>query len=342
VTEVQPTNVTPLQVRDPTAADLIGLLEHHDTHHYGIPDERHVRLDWTRARGLELVPVSQDLVPGDVYVFPYIALADALDGTRLPADRVAKAALKIAAKVRDTPILEALGYVPAAWTVPPERYFDVPFPAHTRVTVSGVFGTVASPVEEWSFSVKTEARPDPQDQAALNTAATTALTAYGTTLAGVQTGKIVATTVKYARIDGTGHVAKFPDGSYQQGIAHGEIAGKTSEASPRNLPLQTALVISLGTARVGPSGKGRFFLPFQMSSAIGDDFRISEGTANGFAAQATAWLRAVNGILGPVVVVSSKGFVSPVTGVRVGRVLDTMRSRRESIDEGYVSRPITV
>jgi hypothetical protein len=36
-----------------------------------------------------------------------------------------------------------------------------------------------------------------------------------------------------------------------------------------------------------------------------------------------------------VVVVSSKGYNSEVTGVRVGRVLDTMRSRRRSLPETY-------
>jgi len=36
-----------------------------------------------------------------------------------------------------------------------------------------------------------------------------------------------------------------------------------------------------------------------------------------------------------VVVASTKGFNTPVTGVRVGRVVDTMRSRRRQLPETF-------
>ena len=106
---------------------------------------------------------------------------------------------------------------------------------------------------------------------------------------------------------------------------------------------QTALAVSLVTGRRGPTGKGRFYLP--CPTALHDDtFLISAAAAEGVRASAVTLINDLNNLPGldsfpsfGVVVASSKGYNTPVTGVRVGRVVDVIRSRRSSIAEAYTT-----
>jgi hypothetical protein len=106
-------------------------------------------------------------------------------------------------------------------------------------------------------------------------------------------------------------------------------------------PLQVAFVVSLNTARRGPTGKGRCFLPCPGMALFPSDGLTDAATAQAAAvsfAQLVSDLNNVPGIDGvapKVTIASSKGYNSDVTSVRTGRVFDTMRSRRRSQEELY-------
>jgi hypothetical protein len=100
-------------------------------------------------------------------------------------------------------------------------------------------------------------------------------------------------------------------------------------------PPQVSLVTTLDTGVPGASGRGRIHLPgprFTLAS-----FRITENDALATAAAVKDFITAVEtDLAAQVSVASSTGPVRAVTALRVGRVLDTMRSRREDVLEAYV------
>jgi hypothetical protein len=101
-------------------------------------------------------------------------------------------------------------------------------------------------------------------------------------------------------------------------------------------PAQIALCVGLTTpATRGFAHAGRFFLPVS-ALPFGSDGRLSQSTADNAADDVKAFVNAVNGVNddGDVCVFSQTGQVLRlVTGVRVGRVLDTQRRRRTSLPE---------
>lgn len=104
-------------------------------------------------------------------------------------------------------------------------------------------------------------------------------------------------------------------------------------------PPQIAVAVTLRTAkRRGRAHAGRFYLPM-LAQTMGPDGRMSVGAQQGLATAATTFLDDLNAALpGYEVAVLSNvgtGEVETVTHVAVGRVVDTMRSRRTSLDEDY-------
>lgn len=209
-------------------------------------------------------------------------------------------------------------------------------PAHTLVTFSGVIGSGAAQVETWSFSVKAaQLAAGDRTIANLIAIANECQQRYADNFVTHTGEDTVLTNVRVAAIDATGHVEKTADGEYVQGDHAANWAG-TEAKQP--MPLQTALCVSLNTARAGATGKGRFFLPWPAMSLDATDKRIPVAQATPFLGYVVNFLTGVQDALGvDLQVVSSKGYMSPVTGVRLGRVPDTMRSRREDSPEGYVS-----
>ena len=105
-------------------------------------------------------------------------------------------------------------------------------------------------------------------------------------------------------------------------------------------PPQVAIVVSLDTAiRRGRAHAGRFYLPLPgpVLSASGV---LAAAEQEKYVDAATTMIEGLNNALQPwqVGVVSDigPGAQQRVTHVRVGRVFDTMRSRRRSLDEAYV------
>lgn len=216
-------------------------------------------------------------------------------------------------------------------------------PTHTRITFSGVFGSTVSPVEIWSFNVHTG--PLSATTAAnAATVATAARTAWQTNWGPLLSTDITLTRTRVAVVDSNSRVAKDFDGSFKQGDNVTAGGGSVAMPAASRMPTQAALVISLRSARADATGKGRFFLPFQMPNyALQTDFRLTSATADAVAAAAKAFLNGVaSAASAPIVVASGggkagggTGYLSPVTSVRVGRVVDTMRSRRNAQLEAY-------
>jgi hypothetical protein len=107
---------------------------------------------------------------------------------------------------------------------------------------------------------------------------------------------------------------------------------------------QIAVVLSLRTARPrGYASNGRMYVP--CSQAIGSsDGRISAATALGIATAGATLIAAINDVgLGQAAVMSAVGAgrTEPITGVRVGRVMDTQRRRRNQLAEEYTD-PVAV
>lgn len=213
-------------------------------------------------------------------------------------------------------------------------------PAHVRVVFSGLVGTVAAPVEHWAFGVNFphDAISPANDDVVDDALAGTLKGVWDGALKPYTPGDNFLTSVKVSRVGDDGHVEKRPDGSYLQGEWVGSSVGA---AGTITMPLSTALVVSLTTARSGPTGKGRIFLPFPGMVLQVADKRLSAADATTMAGAAKQFINNLATVMTfPAQVVSSKGYMSAVTGVRVGRVPDTLRSRRRSSPEAYVSLPL--
>lgn len=213
-------------------------------------------------------------------------------------------------------------------------------PPHTRCTFEGIVGTVAAPLERWSFSVNFpyDVAWEESNETVDDLIAAGARDAYDGTISALACQDVFLTQVKVSNVGADGKVKKRADGSYQQGEWEGSVQG-VQGAQP--MPLQTALCVSLTTMRSGATGKGRFFLPWPGYVIQAADKRLTAAAAQALAENARDFLNALAAVfVDPPQVVSSKGYMSEVVGVRVGRVPDTMRSRREDLPEGYVAVPL--
>lgn len=127
-------------------------------------------------------------------------------------------------------------------------------------------------------------------------------------------------------------------------VDHG--AGATGPYTETEYPNQIAIVVTMHTALGrGRASKGRMFLPIP-GAGINASTGILESTdRNVITSGMVTFIEALNAVnaLGFATVMSSleTGAQALITGVSVGRVLDTMRSRRTSLEETRVVSPIT-
>jgi hypothetical protein len=111
-----------------------------------------------------------------------------------------------------------------------------------------------------------------------------------------------------------------------------------------DFPNQITLAVTTTTAQTrGLAKMGRFYLP-KPGMALQADGLIAASDAASVAGQAKAFIEAISDIPGidiatsPGAAVMSKvgsGACHRITGVKVGRTLDTQRRRRRSLVEGY-------
>lgn len=209
------------------------------------------------------------------------------------------------------------------------------FPQHQRISFIGHLGTPSAPKEIWTFRLNmmgvNTATKSPLDY--LNAAKA----AYIAHIKDNVMSSVQLTHIKFAHIN--------PDGKYGAEPTVLDAPVGTTNMVGSALPWQTALAVTLDTPRRGPTGKGRIFLPVPNVGSIS----LSDGSFDALKASTIA--SAVKGLVqalndvdpneGAVAIVSSKGYASPVTSVRCGRILDTIRTRRNDLVEAY-SAPVAI
>jgi hypothetical protein len=149
--------------------------------------------------------------------------------------------------------------------------------------------------------------------------------------------------IKFARVGVDGHyVPQVPGGQANPQITTlADIAGSVS--TPTGPPNQQSIAVTLTTGySTGVAKKGRFYLPCPIYYPSSTDGLISASEANAVQDAAALWLTTMNAS-DPnfrVAVFSRKDGAAThrlVTGVWVGRVIDTQRRRRRSLPETYVT-----
>jgi len=150
--------------------------------------------------------------------------------------------------------------------------------------------------------------------------------------------KAALTSVKVNRI-GT-------DGLYEDADARESILGTpVAGGGSQTLPPQLSMVVSLrGIAPRARAGRGRMYLPpTSVCAAVGTDGRLTTNDALGTAQGARNLFAALNDVylaasITSVVGIASKagsGAFQAVDTIGAGRVVDTMRSRRNKLAEDY-------
>lgn len=143
-----------------------------------------------------------------------------------------------------------------------------------------------------------------------------------------------------------------PDGHYYDINTHEYVypTPLPGAVSTPTYPNQVALAVSLTTGRDrGYAHRGRFYSPMPGLDVAADGL-VSIALATNVAAAAKTFIESLSDIPGPdlgvsdlnVVVMSAAGagHTHPVTGVEIGRVLDTQRRRRQELKEAYVAATI--
>jgi hypothetical protein len=131
-------------------------------------------------------------------------------------------------------------------------------------------------------------------------------------------------------------------------LLHDYVAsGPSGSAGAWKYPAQVACVISLIAAHRGPAKRGRMFLPAP-AAPVGSGGRISDADAADIRTATTTFLKAVSDSIDMADTASSEGCnvstgppgsttgtLQVIDHLEVGRVYDTIRSRRRSMLEGY-------
>jgi hypothetical protein len=222
---------------------------------------------------------------------------------------------------------------------------------HVSITASGTLGDPASPSEIFSVrlnaGIALQAGTPPLDVEGLAQIATATRPGWTTLIGGLCTNQVQVTRIRAAFVGLDGKIPRDAQGRYRQGDATGApIVGGGSAA----VPFQLALVIGLKTAFAGPTGMGRIYLPCP-ASGVSKDGRQSTTTVAAELTPAVNALTQIRNALGSSLtglVVASQGSASKglppanhtITGVRIGRVLDTQRRRRNALLEEYVTQAL--
>jgi hypothetical protein len=230
-------------------------------------------------------------------------------------------------------------------------------PRHGQISFSGIFGPVAAPVEIWvhglSIQVGSAAAGGPLEPAnneQLVAAAGAFRTAWFDTIATKIGPQATMTRVRVAIVGANGLVEKNGSGAFFQGDDVTVTNARALNNAATGI-FQVSHAVSTVTPRAGAVGRGRFFLP-SPAFAPGATGVLSEGDAQGIANSAAAFINQINRDagafgLGRVCVASGGSVVNgippstyEITGVRVGRRLDVIRSRANAIEEAYVAAPV--
>lgn len=220
----------------------------------------------------------------------------------------------------------------------------MPFATHLRITA---LGTLGASDERFSYGINTTL--DPGQAAGLGgdgstvpaplAAAADVVKQFHTRVSTRIASVAVLRSVKFAVIGPDG---KYVGDAVEAPVTAGE--GGVNDGSGLVLP-QNALAVSLLTDDRGPRKRGRFYIPMPVIDVQpSNGFTMAVAWSNGVAdsaAQLLTDLQAVPDLSIQPVIASTYGYNTPVTGVRVGRVVDTIRSRRNRLVELYSTvRPV--
>jgi hypothetical protein len=203
----------------------------------------------------------------------------------------------------------------------------MPGTAFTRVSVTGVIGATTSPFEIFSYGFAL--KHDGDFLGVVDTdAITTAIVAFhGAAATHISTTARIRE-VRYAHVAANGFQDQ-PTRRYpmdEPGAGGGDVR-----------PSQVALAVSLrGPAGVRPS-RGRFYIPCPTQSFNPSTGMMPDPDAIGLANQAAILANAI-AARGPGIRmgIDTKTGTVQVTEIRVGKVFDTIRSRRNQQNEAYV------
>lgn len=208
--------------------------------------------------------------------------------------------------------------------------------AHTKVTLLGHLSTGTA---SWSCSFATPPQVG-ATEADMVVTALAAHTLFNTNVWTAHTSRWAAATTligaRASQVDVSGH--ETVSGS---SFLTTPIAGTGSGAQ---LPPECAVVVSLRTTTPGPRGRGRMYLPGPVSNNLGNNGELHADFASEVADGMQGFVNAWNADIDTLrfsVASSVGGFVTAVSSVRVGNVVDSQRRRRWSIPEAYQSRGIT-
>lgn len=202
----------------------------------------------------------------------------------------------------------------------------MPFPApHSLLTFSG---PAYADQEEWSTGCRLR-RSAPPTLAELQEAATAFQVFCGTTALGASNA---------ARLVSVKWAPQNTEGKYGDGESVELLLAPSALGSNDRMPAQIAIVLSLRTARPrGRGSNGRMYIP-ALPTLETNSGRFSGTDATTIAVAASDMLSEIGTALSTDVVVGSQvgsGLLETVTGVRVGRVPDTQRRRRQGLPESY-------
>lgn len=226
------------------------------------------------------------------------------------------------------------------------------FAPHVKLTANGIFGDGSTGIAEiWSIGVSAGhpdgTAVDPSALAAMANAAQTFFTGIitngGNTFPHFRNSLRIRT-VKASPIGANGKLSGDP--------ATNDLDIGGSEAATPEMPLQCALVVTLDTTTTRRH-PGRFYLPVPIFNGLDAQARV-QGVAAELATQIAVGITTLNTALaaaspGVQVIVASAhdsvtgdgvGVNRPVLSVRVGDVIDTMRSRRNKQVEHYSSHNV--
>lgn len=205
----------------------------------------------------------------------------------------------------------------------------MPYPrAHSLLTF---FGDGYSGVEIWNTTLRLDSTTRPTIEQLEDVALAFQAWWNDGTLASPSSRRFLG--VKWAPQTTAG---RYPDGEDAVEFLLAEPdPGSTGGGYP-----QIAIVISLRTARSrGFASNGRMYLPSALEPSVASG-QIQQTAADTLALTSATFIAAVADVgIGVPAVMSSAGAgrIEQVTGVRIGRVMDTQRRRRNALDEAYTA-----
>jgi len=213
----------------------------------------------------------------------------------------------------------------------------LPVPTHFRFVVRGMF--VNTP-EEWSFGTHFTRAETAGPDAGLDDVSESGVTAAVDAFIGTSNfqSSVKATDWRMyvigtdGKMEGNGPLLHDYTGS-------GPVGGGSLKYPP-----QVSVAITCVADNRGPAKLGRFYLPGP-GKALGTDLRMSAADAGFLGSDVTTFLKAVSDSIDMPFTTSAKGVnvssrggagagtIQEIDHLEVGRVFDTIRSRRRSLDE---------